>query len=757
MTAPKKFGTFAGVFTPSTEAILGTVLFLLFPLLTQQVGLFYMLIIVVLAHTVTISTAFSISDCATNLNSIGAGGMYALSRRSLGKAFGASIGIQLYLAQACSIAFYCIGFIEPLHPILLKYGLLSILPQDPMLQKQILSTMIFFIFFIIAMIGAHFITKLQFLILIILGLSIGAVFISPFLNIRYNDLNVFRHFNNSSLIPNSGISTALFFTAFTIFFPAVCGIDAGVGMSGDLKDPRKSLVRGTFLSITVTFIIYFSITFIYSLINPGINMKEISLINLLGVEQWTLAGSIVFIGILFATSSSALSCFMTAPRSAFALARQHVLPRFLNFLGWDIKKRGMEPRLATIFTLFIGLAVIWSGDIKIASQIVGICFLIVYGWMNFSAFMERISKNPNFRPTSWGSPAISFYGFIISIAIICLYNVAIGVLIIISQVIIFLLILKYKAKNKLEGVWWGVLFTGITWALKKLSKIVQGTKNWRPIVVAFTFYHDKAESYYTLKLAKRIAENQGLITANILFSGEEGKRIKQGNNKIYNIDIPQKQVILPANTRFEEAILSIVKSANIIGIDTNTVLIEYDNRMDWPIIIENIINQGKNLFIYKNGIENKTSDHIDVWWRGEKNGNMMGLIAYIIMNSDRKDDITPLKKIRIIRKLSSNESEPKAREEIDELILKARLDGESVIIPYDTKPISDTVKENSHSAKLIIFGMPGKQALDNKKIGGLKKLFNLNKIFFENEIKKFDDFPPLLFVEAAVKVDLIED
>jgi hypothetical protein len=38
-----KFGTFKGVFVPSTEAILGTVLFLLLPVLTVQAGLFTML------------------------------------------------------------------------------------------------------------------------------------------------------------------------------------------------------------------------------------------------------------------------------------------------------------------------------------------------------------------------------------------------------------------------------------------------------------------------------------------------------------------------------------------------------------------------------------------------------------------------------------------------------------------------------------------------------------------------------------------
>ena len=107
---PVKFGTFKGVFIPSTEAILGTVLFLLLPVLAADLGLIRMLIIVVLAHTVTFATMFSIADIATNLNTIGGGGMYALIKRSLGKAMGGSIGVQLFIAQAASIGFDSIVF-----------------------------------------------------------------------------------------------------------------------------------------------------------------------------------------------------------------------------------------------------------------------------------------------------------------------------------------------------------------------------------------------------------------------------------------------------------------------------------------------------------------------------------------------------------------------------------------------------------------------------------------------------------------------
>ena len=113
----KRFGTFSGVFVPSFEAILGAVLFIILPMLTGVLGFWQMALIIVLANTVTLSTGFSISDCTTNLVKVGAGGMYAISKSSLGKAFGGSIGIQLFIAQAASIGFYCIAFATPLQAI----------------------------------------------------------------------------------------------------------------------------------------------------------------------------------------------------------------------------------------------------------------------------------------------------------------------------------------------------------------------------------------------------------------------------------------------------------------------------------------------------------------------------------------------------------------------------------------------------------------------------------------------------------------
>jgi amino acid transporter len=757
----KKFGTFKGVFVPSTEAILGTVLFLLLPMLTADVGLINMLLIVVLAHSVTLATSFSLADCATNLNDIGGGGMYALSKRSLGKAFGGSIGIQLYFAQAASIGFYCIGFAEPLQPLISP--LLQFIPLfqgnsagEVLLQKQVFASIVFIIFFIVVMIGADFTLKVQTLILVILFGSIIAIFVSPFAGIKFNSHPLYyASMGEVNLFGNRAIGISIFFLTFTQFFPAVTGIDAGVGMSGDLRDPKRSLVRGTFTAIIITFIVYIISTFIFSMINRdviisgyvGDSPTGILLTDLLGFKApfpGNFLGLMVLLGILFATSSSALSCFMTAPRTAQSTCRDGILPGFLNFLGKDFKKEGNEPRFAILVTFVIGISVIWIGNINIAAMIVGICFLVVYGWVNGSAFLERISRNPTFRPTSKGHWLISFYGFLASVIAISLFNWIVGILIFISQYLVFQLILRYKAKGKLEGVWWGVLFSFISRGLSALNRIVQGTKNWRPILTAIAFSGRDNCPEKISYLAETIASYKGLVNLHIIRTGKDGE---------VDVDISQYKIptgIISVSDP-SQSILSIIQVNNFGGISHNTVLMEYTKKIDTVRIINRILSLDNNILLLKNGKKLLKNDIIDIWWRGEKNGNLMVLLAYI-MKSSNENRANKSNRIRIIRRLDEGDEKESSHDEMVTLLEKARLTGEVVILPFTEEPFVETVYKTSSNSDLIMMGLPG-----NYTDRGSKRFFNLNEFFFNKEINRYDELPPILFIKSAHVMNLIED
>ena len=120
-----RFNWFSGVYTPSVLTVLGVVMYLLLGWTTGSVGLGMMLIIVVLTHMITGTTALSVSSIATN-RTVGTGGAYFMISRSLGPSVGSAMGIPLFLAQALSVTFYVVGFAEALHQLLPEVSVLVI-------------------------------------------------------------------------------------------------------------------------------------------------------------------------------------------------------------------------------------------------------------------------------------------------------------------------------------------------------------------------------------------------------------------------------------------------------------------------------------------------------------------------------------------------------------------------------------------------------------------------------------------------------
>lgn len=754
----KKFGTFEGVFIPSIEAILGTVLFLILPKQVAETGLIKMIIIILFAHTVTISTAFSLADCATNLNKIGAGGMYALVRKSLGMALGGSIGVQLYLAQAASIAFYSTGFAEPLQPIIASSRFFSPFVQmfpDPNSQQQIIALAIYLVFFVIVFIGADFTIKLQKGILVILFLSIFSIFLSPIFNVSSS---VFT--GGFNLFGTGGTGLIVMVMVFTTFFPAVTGIGAGVGMSGDLKTPQKSIVTGTFRAIFVGLLVYLIAAVIFSLMDPQLLITQ-SLTTVLGLSRGSVPAIIIFIGILVATSSSGLSYFMTGPRTLFALLDDNLLPKKMSFLKNDIFKGGTEPRFAIILTGLLGACVIFSGGIETISVIVGIAFLAVYGWINLAAFLERISRNPSFRPASNGHWLISLYGFIICSVVMVIFNppvsIFIGLGIGFIQIIIFLLILKYKSKNKVEGVWWGVIFSIAGFLTSKLRLIVQGTKNWRPVVKVFAFGSNKeGVNNAVLRIGEMIASYQGLVTSHVITTKDDDvvREMKRG------LEEPIHRVLVNNKSELTMAVKSIIQSGDYTNIGTNSILLQYDNKLDWESIIDQVVNVSKmNLMLYKDNpyfswksARNIYTDYnIDVWWRGTANGNLSALISYIIHRSNLAGKVKT--NVRIIRKIDGEDQMSGAKKELETLISKARLTGSPLILPRDNRDILETIRDVSRDANLIMIGLPDskREAMDKRN------LFQNMLYSFDKQVDAFNSLPPILFVKASHEINLLEE
>ncbi len=111
--AKHQFGTFGGLFTPSILTIFGLIMFMRANYVVGNAGVLQSLLILTLACGITFLTGLSIAAISSN-TPVKGGGAYFLISRVLGPGFGTAIGIALFLAQALSVPFYILGFVEAL-------------------------------------------------------------------------------------------------------------------------------------------------------------------------------------------------------------------------------------------------------------------------------------------------------------------------------------------------------------------------------------------------------------------------------------------------------------------------------------------------------------------------------------------------------------------------------------------------------------------------------------------------------------------
>jgi amino acid transporter len=248
MARGNKFGTFGGVFTPSVLTILGVIMYLRLPWIVGQAGLIQTIGIIVVAHVISVTTGLSVSSIATN-KTVHAGGPYYIVSRSLGLPLGGTLGLALFVGIAFSISLYVIGFSESF----LAYW---DIPRNHDTIRLCGSVTLVVLTFI-TLVSTSLAIKTQYVILLAIIASLVAIFFAPGEPAP----------GGLHLDPLPGAPPMEVF--FGIFFPAVTGFTAGVNLSGDLKDPKRSLPRGTMAAIVVGLFAYIGLaTFLAWRIEP---------------------------------------------------------------------------------------------------------------------------------------------------------------------------------------------------------------------------------------------------------------------------------------------------------------------------------------------------------------------------------------------------------------------------------------------------------------------------------------------------------
>ncbi|MGB7394156.1 MAG: amino acid permease [Pricia sp.] len=445
-TTLKKFGTFGGVFTPTLLTILGVIMYLRLGWVVGNAGLLGAWLIIIISFLITLCTALSMSAITTNIR-IGAGGAYAIVSQALGLEVGGSLGIPRYISQGLAVTMYIFGFRE---------GWLGIFPDH---NAFLVDITVFAILISIAYISANLAIKTQFIIMGIIVLSMISIVIAAYegsMTIPTRDALSWGSFKGSV---ENGFAGSNFWVVFAVFFPAATGIMAGANMSGELKDPKRSIPSGTLWAIGISFLIYMILAFWIAR-----SATEAELVNnyYIMVEK-AFFGPLIIAGILGATFSSALASIVGSSRILFAMGEHKVLP-FSDFLAGQ--SANGQPRNAMLVTGILIFVTLLLRNLNAVAPLVTLFFLITYAMINIVVIIEQnlglISYRPLFKIHRW----VPWFGLVSSVFTMFIINPTVSLISIMVVLMVYWYLSRQNLETPFEDVRSGLFVSFAEWAAK---------------------------------------------------------------------------------------------------------------------------------------------------------------------------------------------------------------------------------------------------------------------------------------------------
>jgi amino acid transporter len=682
----KKLGTFLGVFTPTILTILGVIMYLRSGWLVGHLGLLQMLAVVALANSITLITTLSFSSVATNIR-VGTGGAYYIISRSLGLEIGGSIGLPLFLSQTFSVTLYSYGLAEALR---------IVWPNVPV---QWAAFFIVIAVGILALLGATVALKIQIPVMVFVGVSLIALTIGA----------ITRNAGSESLISTGPSGEITFWAGFAIFFPAVTGVMAGLGLSGDLRNPEKSIPLGSILAVLVCFVIYLVLPVLLSIGADKISLQNDTMIWL---RIAPLGALIIMPGLLGAIFSSAVGSILGAPRTLQALAKDRIVPHQLGKQTGDWKE--LLPGL--ILSVIIALAAVFLGNLNAVASIVTMFFLTVYGFVNLVAAFETLSGDTSWRPKLKIPWQVSLLGGAGCVLAMFLISPLAGTIAVLAELTLWILLSRRGRLERGGDVRRGLYEALIRWALIKLAKRLVSARNWRPHILVFV--PDLFEHLDLIRFGNWFAQGRGVVTVCELIIGDlmsDNLNLEERRKNMQRILDEEDLVVfaeLDVVQDIVEGITSVAQANGMAALQSNTVLLGWPNKkerlVDFFHVMRRLETLNKSLVIgriqprhlYRRESVERT---IIVWFGGIKhNGDLMLLLAYLLTRNPEWRDA----KIQIKSIVSNEMIKVETEKLLEELLPDVRIDAEiRVIVKPEDKTVMQLRQEESADAEVVFMGM----------------------------------------------------
>lgn len=587
----EKLGMFSGVYVPTCLNVLSILMFLRFGFILGQGGVLGIMGMLIAAYIINLITTLSLSAIASN-GTVRGGGAYYLISRSLGPEFGGSIGIVFYLGFVFNTGLNAVGLIDCLN---VNFGAkegnwAEILPEGRW-YSYLWSTIVLVICTAICLAGSSIFARasnglLVVLLVATLSIPFSALVVSPFedrkLKIEYTGLSWTTFLGNLMPQLTRGAAGSMlpgketFQDLFGILFPATGGIFAGASMSGDLKNPSKSIPKGTLYGLGTTFVLYTLVIFAMAATTTRASFNR----NTNVIRDTNISGVVILLGEFASSFFSTLMGVIGSAKLLQALARDNLLPGFSVFAQGT--KKGDEPTRAIIAT-YVVAQITMLCDLNQIASFTTMTYLMTFLVMNLACFLLKIGSAPNFRPSfhffNWQT-ALS--GTIIS-AVAMFFVDGLYATGCVGILIAIFLIIHYTSPPKSWGdVSQNLIYHQVRKYLLRLKQ--EHVKFWRPQILLFV--NDPRRQYKLIQFCNSMKKGALYILGHVIvtddFGGSvpEARRQQAAWTKYIDFSKIKAFVNIAISPGVEWGARNIVLSAGLGGMRPNIAVLGFYNLDD---------------------------------------------------------------------------------------------------------------------------------------------------------------------------------
>ena len=694
------WGAFTGVVAPSLLSSMGLILLLRGNIALGETGVVGGLGLIVLINALVLLSALSISAIATNMQQRG-GGAYYLVSRVLGPEFGGAVGLILFCAQVAAAVLCLIGFTE----MLLWYA--------PALQ--IYRSLVVFGALAVVFAGTSICTGWVPRANHVLAALVLLAFVAAFGGAvqRFTPEQLAENWGAEyTLVERGGVGS--FWGAFALYFPVAAGILVSVNMAHELKNPSRGIPRG----VLTIFGLILAVSTAHVLICGGAFDRGVLVQTPYAVfhEQALFgAGLLVAAGVFAAAVGGAVGNLVGAARVIEAVVRDGLLPlsRVLGKSrpGYDEPRRSLALAAIAAGALLAALQrTPETHQLNGAAAVLTRLALYTLGALNAAAFLQAFFENPNFRPQfrlfHWWTALAGAVGCF-GVALFIRPVEALAVFVLLAA------LTWYIKKRELDEAFGdaerGFLYKAARNNLVKLSYLLSTPKSWRPTSLVFSGNPETREAL--VSYAVWLSAGRGIVfLANILVGKFEeyaphrdavARRLKEfcAWKRIQAFPIV---VVAPT---LQQGISSILQTVSLGPILPNVALFGWSGdamrvhvsieqyrmakTMDMSIVV---VHGDERPFFYDR-------KRVDIWWRDNKNGPLMLLLAHLLTQNWEWSRMT----LRILRLVDSESAADAARTEMEQILEKAEISADiETVLPGDS--FATVFQKESADADCIFLG-----------------------------------------------------